>query len=563
MGDENKALSIDIILNLLGQGKVAEATASLQQFKKQAEDAGQKGKEGAGEAELGHRQLAAIVQRLAGNDFPELGHAISHLAFGGTVVGSIYAIVGLIEMVRHSVEAYQEKLHEIEVDSSKAIFLPGIEKKLEIARQVVDALADYQRAIDQQQAAEHNVTAELAEQLVLHAAIRAAQQSQLEAEHTLAVAKLEQDKALGNITPVDAAIQKGEIEKQYLRDKAKAQHDATQQQISDELAAAQAAAKKQDDLVKNKKDADQAVADEKDRQRELDEDLSDFDEKDVAAARIKAGGLTQDELREKLAQNAQDAKDTAGEDPLGFVAAERARLEQQLQAAQTRDEFDKLTVRKTEIARDNPLHGLEAAAAEATKLAEDNNKVRLDADKKAKDLTEQYNGALAARNAALAAQIKAIDAGTQSELGRATGLGPNGNTQERGAQQQGILTLAALADIISRGEAARKDFNEGRVNQSLNPEAFKRNQRDIAAEDAIPQSQKDLVKALGDFSNQHQNTMQQAANIIGKLNDTPDAFLATLTKLVSKAESNDVIARNLLDRVTNLESRGSLPNRGQ
>jgi hypothetical protein len=63
---------------------------------------------------LGHRQLALMVQRLAGRDFPELGHAIGSVAFGGPSLAAIFVAVGALEMVRRAAAELNKEIAALE-----------------------------------------------------------------------------------------------------------------------------------------------------------------------------------------------------------------------------------------------------------------------------------------------------------------------------------------------------------------------------------------------------------------------------------------------------------------
>jgi hypothetical protein len=112
-------------------------------------------------------------------------------------------------------------------------FLPAIQMKNEVLLEANEAQNEYYNKLAGIESGEYHMAGDLAAQLELHTAVRKSQQDLAEAEKNLALAKVDEEKALGRISESVAVAKKVLIEKQYVLDQAIAEEKFYKQKIAD------------------------------------------------------------------------------------------------------------------------------------------------------------------------------------------------------------------------------------------------------------------------------------------------------------------------------------------
>lgn len=372
----------------------ADAASDLKNVGKSAEDAG----EGMNFFETKGREFHRLLFELD-KFLPGLGTAL-RAVFNPATLG-VGGLLFVIERVKDGIDAWKKKMDDLAEAGAKADFAESIKAALDVTREAADAADEWQRKMAEIQKGEHGVAVELNNQLQLIAAIQAAREQQAEAEKTLALAKLKEQETLGGLSPSDAIIKRGEIEKKYASDKAAADEANFRSQQQAREAAINEAAEKQAAYEKD-------VAD---KQSRLDQANAD-----------KAFGKAAkpiDEVR-KAQQDAQDARDEferfygpgsapstaqqrqAAEAPVLEAEKNAELLERQYKAAQRANAVD-----TTKLEKD-------------LKTAKEAEQKNLDALAKARDEKENaqrnHDAGAGPRGAAEQAGQKTIDTETTTQL---------------------------------------------------------------------------------------------------------------------------------------------------
>jgi len=206
---------------------------------------------------LSKKELTHVINGLGGQAVPELGRALSSLAYGSGPVAAILLVVGAFQMVRKAVQEAQKADEDFNKTAANGDFAESIRAGADLMRDIVTAADDYQRKLVEIQRGEHGINAELTARLQLIAAIDAAQQSQADAKKTLALEQVKEDEIFGRITKSEAAMRRGEIEKASIEAKARAEEEKFTKEQQVRAAELDKAAGKQSELQKA---ADEATA---------------------------------------------------------------------------------------------------------------------------------------------------------------------------------------------------------------------------------------------------------------------------------------------------------------
>jgi hypothetical protein len=204
---------------------------------------------------LKKRELMHVVNALGGQAVPELGRALSTLAYGGGAASAVFLIVGVFELVRRKIKEAQQATDDFNKAAANADFAAGAQAAATAWQSAVAAQEDYKRNLEEIKKGQHGITVELNNQLQVIAATQAANQSKADAEKTLALAKLKEDELLGRITESQAITRRGEIEKKYIEEKARAESDTFKAQQQERQTVINEAARKEAGLEKARDDA--------------------------------------------------------------------------------------------------------------------------------------------------------------------------------------------------------------------------------------------------------------------------------------------------------------------
>lgn len=384
----------------------------------------------------------------------ELDHALPgtglllRAAFHPETLGIAAVVLG-IELITKAVEKYKKKLEEAHEAAIKGDFAAGMEAALEATKSATDEQETYIRNLEEIKRGEHGVAAEMNNQLQLIAAIKAARQGQAEAEKTLALAKLKEDQVMGRITESDEIIRKGEIEKKFVAEKAKAETDDFRAQQKERQTIIDETARVEGGLQKSRDEAKQK-----------------FDAATNAQAQAK-GAPTRDAVN-KAQEEADAAKITFDkwmDDNFGHPTKEQAPKTERLRAeAEEKQLAAKLAEKRFSQAQQAAK--LDSVALKADldakeKAVKDNDSARSKAqDEQAKATrTETDPDVTGAKTAQQRAQEGTIDAQTRTELlQRAKNLQKEFNSSGAGMSQQDALEL--LSVISQMGDAFAESMDK-------------------------------------------------------------------------------------------------------
>ena len=108
---------------------------------------------------LHHRQLATIIQRLVGRDFPELGHVISAVAFGGVQLAAIFGVVAGIEILIRALGKSREEAHKLAETAAGEFF--AMQDATDAAAKSAE---DFAQGLVKLKSPAHDITTEFTEQ---------------------------------------------------------------------------------------------------------------------------------------------------------------------------------------------------------------------------------------------------------------------------------------------------------------------------------------------------------------------------------------------------------------
>jgi hypothetical protein len=211
-------------------------------------------------------ELRHIVAGLAGQDVPQLAWALSSLAYGGAGLASIFLLVGGFQALREHIKSAEKATSDFMAAAAKGDAAAGAQAVADATRDAASEEEDYLTSLQEILRGQQGVTTELENQLQLTAAIQAAKQSAMDADRTLALAKISQEQALGHITESEAITEKAQVEKQYLQDKARMEEELFQRQQKQRQSAIDEAARDKPGLEKARNEAKGALDNAKEKQ---------------------------------------------------------------------------------------------------------------------------------------------------------------------------------------------------------------------------------------------------------------------------------------------------------
>lgn len=288
--------------------------AALEQFKKNQEETNG----GMSEQERhleGSRILFGELNRI----LPELGH-YAHAAFLGPV-GAVFAFGASVYEAYNQLKEFNAELDRTAEINAGADFLSNITAQTQA---YLDAAAGAQAFADAQANIVTNATtinSKLQEQLALYQAIERAQAAQTSSEKALAIAKIQADEAAHKITPEQAAEQRADEEKKYIKKTEKAHEDSQDRELrskQDALKQAnddQAGLDAADSAARGKVAADEAHSavvkiDPADILARINKGIAALGRIDELEGKEKSGFITPGDLEELQDDRASGARDT-------------------------------------------------------------------------------------------------------------------------------------------------------------------------------------------------------------------------------------------------------------
>ncbi|HTB86037.1 MAG TPA: hypothetical protein VK742_20495 [Candidatus Sulfotelmatobacter sp.] len=367
----DSSYKIQIIFDLINQGKIPEAKAELQQlaagtatFTDKTDELGAAQKKTAGLVDehnsKGRAQylLFSEMNRIC----PKLGEAI-HMVFAGPLA-PLLILTGAIEYAHEQLKEFNEEMDKAAEKAAEGDFLPNIEDKLRVLGEAAAAAQAYADNISNAATNEDHLIKSLDNELSRLQAIERARAALDSAKKELAIAQIQQQEAAGQITPEQAAEQRAKVETDFIQDQEKKKEADQDAQVARFNANIKTLSDHQAELDTNKDSTAAAVTARKVHEGEVQIDPAVIAKQQAEAQkRLDAANTLVDQARSEADQY-RAAKDYSLYDPHHQQELDQAQADAQADADKQKGAVNYFTYRQQQYDQANSPAAKAAAQAQ-------------------------------------------------------------------------------------------------------------------------------------------------------------------------------------------------------